>query len=62
MNFKERPLCGNMILDNIPIFLYSFDEHVYDLNNEKIIQNGISYTQGSNYSVLFLEKKVYNDE
>ena len=62
MNLKKRPLCGTMILDNTSIFLYSFNQDIYDLNNEKIMQNDISFTRSNDYAQLFWEKKVYNDE
>ena len=62
MKLKKRPLCGSMILNNTSIFLYSFNQDIYDLNNEKIMQNDISFTRSNDYAQLFWEKKVYNDE
>ena len=60
INFKERPLCGYTNINNISIFLYSFNSHIFDLNNEKIMENGIIYERCNDYVKLFRTKNIYN--
>lgn len=60
INFKERPSLGYTNLNNNSIFLYSFNGHIFDLNNKQIIKNGIPYIRSNHYYTLFLKQNIYN--
>jgi len=61
INFKKRPICGYTNINNISIFLYSFNGHIFDLNNKIIMENidNIEYIK-NNYAELFRKKNIYN--
>lgn len=60
INFEKRPNCGKTSINNINIYLYSFNGDIYDLNKNLIIKNGIKYSQCNSYSHLFKKKDIYN--
>ena len=60
MNFEKRPPCGYSKLNDVDIFLYSYNQQIFDLNNVEIIKNNIPYVQNNSYEELFKQKKIYN--
>jgi mannosyltransferase OCH1-like enzyme len=60
MNFKKRPALGYNNINNISVYLYKFNNEIYNLENEKIITNEIPYIKSNCYINLFIHKNIYN--
>ena len=62
INFKKHPTIFKKIdHNNIIIYLYKFDEDIFNNNNKMIIENNYQYEMsGEHYHKYFIRREVYN--
>jgi len=60
MNFIKRPCLGINNVKNIIIYLYKFNEDIFNLNKERILTNRVYFTRCNDYAALYKKKDIYN--